>query len=123
LTERVDRSFAKPQQQMILLLGYVVSLAATFVMSVAVLTGVLAATTANKAPLYHLHRSDTVQLSKHGNKQLLGKSRLVTARGPSKTKASWSVVERQSLVRSNVTHFEVTSQRIAPLDAAPFNGR
>jgi hypothetical protein len=83
----VDRSFAKPQQQMILLLGYVVSLAATFVMSVAVLTGVLAATTANKAPLYHLHRSDTVQLSKHEHKEVLSESRLATDKGPSKTKA------------------------------------
>jgi hypothetical protein len=86
--------FAKPQQQMILLLGYFVSLTATFVMSVALLSVVLAATRANEATLYHLHRSDTVQLSKHGNKELLGKSRLVTAEGPSKTKASLSVVER-----------------------------
>jgi hypothetical protein len=86
--------FRQPQQQMILLLGYFVSLTATFVMSVALLSVVLAATRANEATLYHLHRSDTVQLSKHGNKELLGKSRLVTAKGPSKTKASLSVVER-----------------------------
>jgi hypothetical protein len=94
-SDRLGRcGFAKPQQQMILLLGYFVSLTATFVMSVAVLSVVLAATRANEATLYHLHRSDTVQLSKHGNKEFLGKSRLVTAKGPSKTKASWSVVER-----------------------------
>jgi hypothetical protein len=86
----VDGSFAKPQQQMILLLGYVVSLAATFVMSVAVLTGVLAATTANKATLNHLHRSDVVKLSKYEHKELSNKSRLATAKGPSKAKAPTS---------------------------------
>jgi hypothetical protein len=75
---------------MILLLGYVVSLAATFVMSVAVLTAVLAATTANKATPYHLHRSDAVQLSKHEHKELGSKSRLATAKGPSKAKAPTS---------------------------------
>jgi hypothetical protein len=74
---------------MILLLGYVVSLAATFVMSVAVLTAVLAATTANKATPYHLHRSDAVQL-KHEHKELGSKSRLATAKGPSKAKAPTS---------------------------------
>jgi len=66
---------------MILLLGYVVGLAATFVMSVAVLSIVLAATTANKAALYHFHRSGTVHLSKHEHKPLRSGSRLATAEG------------------------------------------
>ena len=75
---------------MILLLGYFVSLTATFVVSVAVLSVVLAATRANDATLYHLHRSDTVQLSKHEHKKLGSKSRLATAKGPSKAKAPTS---------------------------------
>ena len=89
-SDPTGRRVRQTSEQMILLLGYLVSLAATFVLSVAVLSVVLAATTANKAVLYHVHRSETVQLSKLEHKELRSKSRLVTAREPPKTKAPTS---------------------------------
>jgi hypothetical protein len=49
---------------MILLLGYLVSLVATFVTSATIICAFLIATTANKAPS-HSHRSHLAQLSKH----------------------------------------------------------
>jgi hypothetical protein len=49
---------------MILLLGYLVSLVATFVTSATIICAFLIATTANKAPS-HSHRSHLAQLNKH----------------------------------------------------------
>jgi hypothetical protein len=71
--ERGPTTFANSQKQMILLLGYIVSLAATFVLSAAVLSVLLAATITNKAMPNHLHRSNTAELSKHKPNELLSK--------------------------------------------------
>src|SRR5262249_25477149 len=49
---------------MILLLGYLVSLVATFVTSATIICAFLIATAANKAPS-HSHRSHVPQLNKH----------------------------------------------------------
>jgi hypothetical protein len=49
---------------MILLLGYLVSLVATFVTSATIICAFLIATAANKAPS-HSHRSHLAQLNKH----------------------------------------------------------
>jgi hypothetical protein len=80
-----------PEQQMMLLLGYFVSLAATFVMSVAVLSFVLAATGVNQGSSSPIRYS---VMSKDEHTKLLIKSRLAAAKEPSNTKALWSVVER-----------------------------
>jgi hypothetical protein len=49
---------------MILLLGYLVSLVATFVTSATIICAFLNATAANKVPS-HSHRSDLTKLNKH----------------------------------------------------------
>jgi hypothetical protein len=69
---------------MILLLGYLAGLFSTFVISAAMLSVILTATTANKAP-GHPHRSHMAQLSKHEPNRHRGDSRVARATAKNKS--------------------------------------
>jgi len=61
---------------MILLLEYLLSLGATFVISAAIFCTILSATVANKAPA-HSHQSHAAQLNKHESTKLRSSSRVL----------------------------------------------
>jgi hypothetical protein len=76
--------------EMILLLGYLASLCSTFVISAAVLSGILTATTATKAP-GHPYWSHVAQLSNLEPNKHRGNSRV--ARATAKDKSTSAVAD------------------------------